>query len=114
MKSVWVLIAIVVLIFASVTSCDLFDNSVEVRYEVTASVSVYSVTISSAGGGTSQFSDVALPWSYDFTAEKGDFVYVSAGGYGTVTVSIYLDGRLYRTTTSIGSPVIATASGRAE
>jgi hypothetical protein len=103
---------VIALLFSVFTSCDL-DTSVEVRYEVTASESVYRVTISTAGGGTGQFSDVALPWTYEFTAEEGDFVYVSAGGYGTVTVTIYLDGKVYRTTTSIGSPVIATASGSA-
>ena len=84
----------------------------DVRYKVTATDSVYRVTIRAEDGGNSQFTDVALPWTYSFSGYKGDFVYVSAGGYGVVVVEIYINGKLYKRTRSEGSPVIATASGK--
>lgn len=67
-----------------------------------------------AEGGTSQYSDVAVPWSTSFSSNKGNFVYISAqnqGQSGTVTVSIISNGTTFKTSTSSGAYVIATASG---
>ena len=105
-----ILIAIAIIAMIALVGCDL-DQSVEVRYTVTATESIRSVTISA--GGTVQFTDVAPPWSYSFTATEGDFVYVSAMGYGVVVVEIYRNGKLYRSARSEGRPVIARVSGRA-
>ena len=45
---------------------------------------------------------------------KGDFVYLSAqnnGDYGYITVEIYVNGMLFKSSSSTGGYVIATASG---
>lgn len=86
-----------------------------IEYRVTGTASMVSVTYATAGGGTAQVGTATLPWSTSFKCEKaGDFLYVSAqnrGTTGTVTVTIYKDSASYKTTTSSGSFVIATAEG---
>lgn len=85
-----------------------------VVYEITGSASYASATLSNREGGTEQYSRVAIPWRYTDKSFFGSFLYISAqnqGEYGTVTVSIYVDDKLYKTSTSSGAYVIATASG---
>ena len=85
-----------------------------VEYEVTGSASKVDVTYENEDGGTSQESDVSVPWSYSFKGYSGDFVYISAqnqGETGSVTVTIYKNGSVFKTSTSSGAYVIATASG---
>jgi hypothetical protein len=86
----------------------------EVLYRITGTASSVDVTLSNATGGTEQYSNVYLPKEYSYYSFSDDFVYISAqnqGEYGTVTVSIYVNGNLFKTSTSSGAYVIATASG---
>jgi len=86
----------------------------QVKYEVTGTAKTVFVTYVNESGGTSQESNVSLPWSYTFTAKPGDFVYISAqneGETGSVTVTIYKNGSIFKTSTSSGAYVIAEASG---
>jgi len=85
-----------------------------VIYEITGSADTVDVTLNNATGGTSQYSDVDVPHKYAYSYFSDDFLYISAqnqGEYGSVTVKIYLNGALYKSSTSSGSYVIATASG---
>lgn len=83
------------------------------EYRVTGSRA--SLTYSNCTAGTSQVGAANLPWSFTCSSvPSGQFVYISAqntGDSGTVTVSIYKRGVLYRTSSSTGAFVIATASG---
>lgn len=103
------------LIYLALTGCDNpFDPSIDVKYKVTGTAATVDVTYENSSGGVSQESDVEVPWSYSFTGDPGDFVYISAqnqGQTGTVTVTIYRDGDVFKTSTSEGAYVIATASG---
>jgi uncharacterized repeat protein (TIGR02543 family) len=86
----------------------------EVIYKITGTASRVNVTLSNATGGTEQYTNVPLPKEYSYDSFSDDFVYISAqnqGAYGTVTVSIYVNGDLFKTSTSSGAYVIATASG---
>ena len=86
----------------------------EVIYEITGTAERVDVTLSNATGGTEQYSDVPLPKEYSYNSFSDSFVYISAqnqGEYGTVIVSIYVNGVLFKTSTSSGAYVIATASG---
>jgi hypothetical protein len=86
----------------------------QVKYSVTGSATKVDITYENEDGGTSQVAGASVPWSYSFTGEKGDFVYISAQNQdstGTVTVTIYRDGDTFKTSTSSGAYVIATASG---
>lgn len=92
------------------------ESSFSVVYRVTGSAASVDVTFESEGGGTSQLSDEAIPWSYTFEAARGDFLYVSAqnqGETGSVTASVRVNGQTIDSATSEGAFVIATASGTA-
>ena len=98
----------------SLLSCEMFDSSIEVKYEVTGTASSVDVTYENSDGGTSQSSNVSVPWEYSFTGNPGDFVYISAqnqGSSGTVTTKILTDGDKFKSSTSTGAYVIASASG---
>jgi hypothetical protein len=85
-----------------------------VIYKISGTAERVDVTLSNAGGGTEQYSNVYVPKQYSYYSFSDDFVYISAqnqGEYGTVTVSIYVDDVLFKTSTSSGAYVIATASG---
>lgn len=86
----------------------------DVRYEVTGSAQSVDLTYTNDTGGTSQQSAVPLPWSYSFKGDTLAFVDVSAqntGETGTVIATIYRDGEMWKTSTSEGAYVIASASG---
>lgn len=71
------------------------------------------LTYANAQGGTEQVT-VALPWSASYNMSQGDFLYVSAQNQeaaGDVTTTIQVDGNTFKTSTSSGAYVIATASG---
>ena len=91
------------------------DYSRAVVYEVTGSASlIFCITIENQDGGTSQYTDIVPPWTMNLSMYSGDFVYVSAQNgtdTGTVTATIYVDGAVFKTSTSDGSYVIASAYG---
>jgi len=94
-----------------------------IKYEVTGTASSVSITLANPSGGTEQYSNVSLPGSYSFSIpiQRGSFnyyhAYISAqnmGSRGDVTVTIYINGNKFRTATSSGAYVIATADGAVE
>ncbi len=85
----------------------------EVEYKITGTASRVSVTLNNATGGTEQYDNVSVPHTYRFDTFTDWFLYISAqnqGEYGSVTVTIYLNGGVVNTATSEGAYVIATAS----
>lgn len=87
---------------------------VSVEYRVDGTATQGAMTYSNASEGTSQVT-ANLPWNVKFTSTKaGQFVYISAQNQndtGSVHVSIFLNGTLYKESISSGAFVIATASG---
>jgi hypothetical protein len=93
----------------------------EVEYEITGTASSVDVTLSNAQGDTEQFSNVTLSHSkvgrskiYPYDSFPSHFLYISARNQdntGNVTVSIYVNGNLFKTSTSEGPFAIASASG---
>lgn len=114
--------AYLVLVAALVTSCGGGSSNepsrfARVDYLVTGTATRASMTYATAGGGTAQQADRALPWSFDTVMSPGDFVYISAqnsGSTGCVSVEIKVRNAFYKTTQSCGAFVIATASGSVE
>lgn len=93
---------------------DLTTTSSVVKYEITGSASKVDVTLNNETGGTEQFTGVSVPHTYIFNDYTDWFLYISAqnqGESGSVTVTIYVDGALFKTSTSSGAYVIASASG---
>ncbi len=85
----------------------------EVEYKITGTASQVDVTLNNATGGTEQYDNVSVPHTYRFDTFSDWFLYISAqnqGEYGSVTVTIYLNGGVVNTATSEGAYVIATAS----
>ncbi len=85
-----------------------------VKYEATGTTASVNITIENEQGGTSQYADINPTWDYSFTRSAGEFVYISAQNqteYGSVTVTIYVDGDVWKTSSSNGAYVIASASG---
>lgn len=91
------------------------DNSRSVKYKVTSTAATVNVTFVNGSGDTVQNNGEEPPWEITFSADTGDFVYVSAqmmeDGDHSVTVTIYSDGDVFDTSTSTGPYAIASASG---
>ncbi len=85
-----------------------------VIYEITGTAKEVDVTLNNATGGTEQYSNVSIPKKYSYSSFTDSFLYISAqnqGESGSVTVSIYVNGKLFKTSRSSGAYVIASASG---
>lgn len=85
-----------------------------VEYKVTGTANKVDIIIENKDGGASMYSDIPIPWSYSFEREQGEFVYISAqncGETGSVTVTIYRDGDVFRTATSDDLWATATVYG---
>lgn len=91
-------------------------------YLLTGTATGADITISTGGGGQSQQQGVDVPLTSTtgtpgirFTANSGDFLYISAQntGGGDLTCSITEDGTVVSTNTSSGEFAIATCQGTA-
>jgi len=93
----------------------------KIVYEVTGTAPSASITITNAQGGTEMWNAVKLPFKYGFSVpikqsdlDFGYHAYISAqnqGSKGNVTVTIYVNEKKFKTSTSNGAYVIATADG---
>ncbi len=87
------------------------DKNNKVKYTVTCGSC--DLTYNNASGNTEQRS-MTSTWNYEFDAEKGQFLYISAQNNnqsGDVSVRIDVGGNHFKSATSNGAYVIATASG---
>lgn len=104
-----------VLLVGMLVSCsNPFDSSIDVRYEVTGTAESVDITYENLNGGISQVSSMPLPWSITITGNPGDYVYLSAynrSETGSITVTIYDDGDVFRRASSQGGHVTASVSG---
>ncbi len=91
-----------------------FDTSIDVKYEIAGSAERVNITYENGDGGISQLGNVALPWSHTFSAEPNEYVYLYAQSMsesGSITVTIYSNGDVFKRATSEGEYVIASVSG---
>jgi len=73
------------------------------------------VTMENQDGGTSQYTDEPLPFTYKlYGMREGDFVYISGqvNDNACIIAEIYLDDVRVKHSQSCGEYVIATCSGR--
>jgi hypothetical protein len=87
----------------------------DITYRVAATVPV-QLTYRGAGGGDVQTTVNPGPagWVTSFQAPEGQFLYLSGQVQernAAITVTIFANGNTFKTTTSSGDFVIATASG---
>lgn len=105
----YLILSIIPILFLS--GCDIYPK---VEYYVGGSARAADITYANESEGTSQIANQRLPWWYVFEADYGQFVYVSAQNCsrtGTIRVTIYKDGEIFKESVSSGAYVIATASG---
>ncbi len=114
MKTLLTLLSVLILL----SSCDLYEDIEStpdtVTYNLSGTAPTVNITINNKDGGTEQFSNISLPWSYSFEAYSDFFMYLSAqnqGSAGSVTATINVNGGQYKTSTSSGAYVIASVSG---
>jgi len=92
-------------------ACQPMDN---VTYEVTGDADSVDVTLSNDTGGQEQYNDVPLPFRMDYGGFNERYVYLYAynnGDSGTITISIYVNGNLFKTATSSGPYTNAVVYG---
>jgi hypothetical protein len=107
MKKVVFHILIVFVLMSAFTACeDPFTHTPDkVEYTITGTAVTVDVTLNNSDGGTSQYTGVSVPHTYTYPDIKDWFLYISAqnnGSSGSVTVSIYLNDNLFKTSTSSG------------
>jgi hypothetical protein len=101
------------LLALALSACNSLTGVSNIEYRVSGAARA-SITYQNSSGSTSQIADRTLPWSYSLTAQRGDFLYVSAqnsGSTGCVRAEIYKGSVLFESGFSCGAFVIATASG---
>ena len=84
-----------------------------VYYKGTGTARAVNITLSNAQGGTEQYSNIAVPFSFAYNNFPSNFMYLSAqnqGESGSITVESYLNGNLIKRSSSSGAYVISTAS----
>ena len=90
-------------------------SSYLVKYRVQGTGQQADVTYENEQGGTEQ-RDIPIPWVHTLTMKSGSFVYLATQSHDdatrTITCEIWVDGELYKTSSSSGKYVIATCSGR--
>lgn len=106
------------MLLSILAGCEVFEPTTHtVVYRIKGSAGRAMVNIANVEGGTEQFNDVAVPWRRILPNVKtGHFLYLSAQNQadrGVITCEIEVDGKIWKTSTSVGAYVIATCSGNA-
>ena len=104
---------LVTAIALSLAGCESLVSPSTITYEVIGSAQRATVVYNTPHG-SSQATNVALPWAFAFNAEARDYLYVSAQvvrGDGEVTVTIRKGASNWKIATAAGFSSVATASG---
>lgn len=92
----------------------LFEYNYTVQYKIFGTAHSVNVTLNNPSGGTEQYSNISLPKTYSYKHFEDNFLYISAqnnGESGSITVQIYYQDKLFKSSSASGAYVIATASG---
>jgi hypothetical protein len=106
------MLALVLIAMGGCKGTNPLTGSATIEYRASAQTRV-SVTYATTGGGTAQQNDVPSRWSTTISAQRGDFLYISAqqgNTTGCVLVRIIRGGNDIQSGQSCGPFAIATAS----
>jgi hypothetical protein len=87
-------------------SCSLFQY--DVQYRVTGSAANADLGYNT-NSGYSQTTATPLPWTYSFSAIRGDRLFLEAkvgAGGGSLTIEILIDGKVMRSDTASGAGML--------
>ena len=104
---------LVIAIAISFVGCESQVSPSNITYEVMGSAERATIVYNTPHG-SSQATNVALPWAFAFSAESRDYLYVSAQvvrGEGGVTVTIRKGTANWKSAMATGLSSVATASG---
>lgn len=90
-------------------------QSYTVEYRIDDNAAYADLTFTNASGATEQHERVKLPFSFTFSAQPGQFVYIAAqnsGEVGKVICHILVNGTEVQNATSSGAYAIATCHGK--
>jgi hypothetical protein len=112
----WVAVVFAFACIGLSTSCDMLEPSGHVRYEVTGTAARVNVGYENANGGTSENTNVSLPWSHEWSgAKSGDFLWVwaeiASPGGGSITVTIRKNGGVLKSETVSGPGASVDVAG---
>jgi hypothetical protein len=85
-----------------------------VTYEVIGNADSVNVVLNNDMGGSETYNDVPLPFRMDYGGFNERYVYLYAyntGETGTITVNIYVNGKLFKTATGSGPYTTAIVEG---
>ncbi|MHB8086256.1 MAG: MmpS family transport accessory protein [Dehalococcoidia bacterium] len=77
-----------------------------VMYEVVGTATAVDIQLTNPAGGTDEYQDVGLPWRFTYGGFDNSQAYIYAHNNtedGSITVNIYVNGKIERTATSSGS-----------
>jgi hypothetical protein len=107
---------IVIFAFFSLLWISCSDNiEYEYKYEVTGTAGRYGLTILDEFDQTQLKGIVGNNWTYTWNQVGKRYIFIIAQNYekqGTVTVSIYKNGKKIATNTQAGADAIASISGK--
>lgn len=86
----------------------------DAKYEVTGTANSVLITYSDEKGNVMQLSNIALPWKKVLSVKKyGDLTLIAQNqkDNGTMTVRIFIDGKLFKESTSAEPYGIASVTG---
>lgn len=108
---------IIGLIFIGLLFISCETDYADYYYEVTGTATNVDITISDLFGGNIQHDNVNIPWQSQVyrndSPENRIFAYISAqnqGSTGNITVKIYRNGDVIKSSTSTGAYCIASTS----
>ncbi|MDD5313550.1 MAG: hypothetical protein PHO26_10985 [Dehalococcoidia bacterium] len=96
------LILVLFVCLGSSVSCKPKDS---VTYEVTGDADVVDIVISDDDGDLERFYDIGLPWRQDYGEFGQDYLYLYAynkGESGTVIITIFVNGKVFKSETISG------------
>ena len=85
-------------------------QSYTVMYEAVGSAPAVDIQVTNPSGATDEYQDQGLPWRFTYGGFDNSQAYIYAHSNaeeGSVTVNIYVNGKLERTATSSGPYVTA-------
>jgi len=101
------------------SSCDLLDTNIikkTIKYEIIGNATDVDIWYFNSTGGSERHRNIALPWELTFSVEFDKYTlflaFIEANGRnGNITVNVFVNGKIFKTSTSSGSSPSARAEG---
>ncbi|MCX6004611.1 MAG: MmpS family transport accessory protein [Chloroflexi bacterium] len=106
-----IMVFVLMVCISSSIACRQKDS---VTYEVTGDAELVDIAISDSDGDMERYEDMTLPWRRDYGDFEQDYLYLYAyntGDSGTVNITIYVNGKVFKSATTSGGYTSAVVVG---